>query len=46
MGTIERYGGFNARMINDDDISTVDLTAGEHRGKLFDYRKCKNFINH
>ena len=46
MGAIQRYGGFHARVFNDDNISAVNLAAGEHRGKLFDYRKCKYFINH
>jgi hypothetical protein len=28
---VERHGGFNARMVNDDNISIVNLAAGEHR---------------
>ena len=46
VGAVQRHGGLNAWMVNDDNVSTVNLAAGEHRGKLFDYRKCKNFINH
>jgi hypothetical protein len=46
VGAVQRHGRFDARMVNDDNVGTVNLTAGEHRGKLFDYRKCKNFINH
>jgi hypothetical protein len=33
-------------VVNDDKLGIIKLAAGEHRGKLFDYRKSKNFINH
>jgi hypothetical protein len=46
VGAVQRDGGFYARVINDDNVSVINLTAGKHRGKLFDHRESKNFINH
>ncbi|BDQ08359.1 hypothetical protein SO02S_25180 [Salmonella enterica subsp. enterica serovar Oranienburg] len=33
-------------MVNDDQIQVIKLTTGKDRGKLFDNREGKNFINH
>ena len=46
MRALESHGGFNLRMVNNDQLQLIKLAAREDRGKLFNYRESKNFVNH
>ena len=46
MSALESHGSFNLRMINHDQFQVIKLATGKDRGKLFDNREGKNFINH
>ena len=46
MSALQSHGGFHLRMVNDDQLEVIKLAAGKDRGKLFDNRGGKNFINH
>ena len=46
MSALQSHGRFHLRMVNDDQLQVIKLAAGKYRGKLFDNREGKNFINH